>query len=142
MIDQESTAARPAVALVCGEPRLRRLLRLALEAGGYTVRDYPGLRDLAAPGTVAAAVVDLDSLRPRLVGRALHLRPPCLPETLPTVLISVYPAEVERPRAGPTDYLQPPFPADEIVRRVERLLRAAARRGVADRADGPLSPTR
>jgi DNA-binding NtrC family response regulator len=131
------------VALVCGEPRLRRILRLALEAGGYNVRECPRLRDLPASGTVAAAVVDLDSLRPRPVALDPYLHIAGLPETLPALLISVYPPEaVERPRPGPTDYLQPPFPADEIAARVERLIRAAARLGGAERPGGRLSSAR
>jgi hypothetical protein len=116
-------------------------LRLALEAGGYIVHDYSAPRDLPAPGAVAAAVVDLDSLRPPLVGGALHQRTRDLPETLPALLISVYPAEgEERRRAGPTDYVQPPFPADEIARRVARLLRAVGETDGAERGGGRLSP--
>ena len=128
---QEQPSPMPAtVALVCGEPRLSRLLRLALEAGGYGVRECSGPLEVAAPSAVAAAVVDLDSLRPRPVALGPHLRSHGLPETLPMLFISVYPAGVEeRPRPGPTDYLQPPFPADEVAVRVERLLHATGRPG-------------
>jgi DNA-binding response OmpR family regulator len=142
MSDEQLAPPRP-VALVCGEPRLRRLLRLALEAGGYAVRDCPRPRDLPPPSELAAVVVDLDSLRPRLLASLAHLRAHGLPDTLPALCISVYPVEPdEGARPGPTDYLQPPFPADEVARRVARLLAAAARRGAPDRADGPLSPAR
>jgi hypothetical protein len=143
MTPDEPTRVSLTVALVCREPRLRRILRLALEAGGYAVRDCPGLHALPTLGAVAAAVVDLDSLRPRPVSFDAYLRPSGLPARLPALLISVYPAEVgTRPHPVPTDYLQPPFPSDEIASRVERLLRAAGRPGAADRPSGCLSPTR
>ena len=143
MIREELTPAPPTVALVCGAPRLRRILRLALEAGGYDVRECLGLSDLAAADGVAASLVDLDSLRLRPAVRDAYLRTAGLPETLPTLFISIYPAEAEeRSRPGPTDYLQPPFPADEVARRVEGLLRAAGRPGAADPPDGFLAPTR
>ncbi|HZS02256.1 MAG TPA: hypothetical protein VFE37_26300 [Chloroflexota bacterium] len=135
--------APPLVALVCGEPRLRRLLQLALEAGGYAVRDCPRPRDLPAASELAALVVDLDSLRPRLRPPLAHLRAHGLPDAVPALCISVYPAEPEEmPRAGPTDYLEPPFPAGEVARRVGRLLGEAVSHGAPDRADGPLSPAR
>ena len=76
----------------------------------------------AAPATLAepvAAVVDLDSLHLcAAVGERLGA-----PDALPALFISVYPAELERlSRQGPTDYLQPPFPPEEVVRRLGVLL--------------------
>lgn len=138
---EATTSAPPTIALICGEPRLCRILRLALEADGYEVRECARLRELVALGAVAAAVVDLDSLRLRPAAREAYLRTANLSETLPTLFISVYPMEgAGRSRPGPTDYLQPPFPADEVARRVERLLRAAGRPGVADRPGDCLAP--
>jgi DNA-binding response OmpR family regulator len=142
MILDDPTQVPQTIALVCAEPRLRRILRLALEIGGYTVRDCPHLWDLPALGAVVAAVVDLDSLRPLPIALGPQPREYGLPDALPTIFISVYPAEVaEQPRSGPTDYLQPPFPADEIASRVGRLLRASGQPHAADGLGGSLSPT-
>jgi DNA-binding response OmpR family regulator len=134
---QEAPIPAPCtVALVCGEPRLRRILRLALEAGGYGVRDYRAPRDVPVSSVVVAAVVDLDSLRP-------YQSADGLPDTMPALLISVYPAEAEeRLRPGPADYLQPPFRADELISRVGRLLGATRAPDAADQIPGGLSPAR
>ncbi len=137
MTDEQLALTHQPVALVCGEPRLRRILRLALEAGGYAVRDCQQLRELPAPGELAAAVVDLDSLRPRPVAPGASLRACGVPDGVPALFISVYPAEPEDwPRHGLADYLQPPFPTDEVARRVERLLRQRGRGASAAAANG------
>ncbi|HLH26720.1 MAG TPA: hypothetical protein VK066_29705 [Chloroflexota bacterium] len=122
MTSQQAGAARPAVALVCGEPRLRRILRLALEREGYAVLDYAdGAWAGPAPAPVAA-VVDLDSLW--LCPTAVEqLGAHGAPDGLPALFISVYPAEPERlARNAPSDYLQPPFPADDVAVRLAALL--------------------
>jgi hypothetical protein len=138
--EQRAPASRP-VALVCGAPRLHRILRLALEAAGYAVRDCARLSDLPAATDLAAVVVDLDSLRPPLRASVADWRALGLPDALPALCISIYPAEPgASPRPGPSEYLQPPFPADEVGRRVQRLLDAAARLPAADQIAGPLTP--
>jgi DNA-binding response OmpR family regulator len=123
MMGPASTGGRPAVALVCGEPRLRRLLRLALERDGYVVLDYADGR-WPGPGLApAAAVVDLDSLG-RCLTAVEQFGVLGAPGGLPTLFISVYPAEPERlAHNAPCDYLQPPFPTDEVGVRLTALLR-------------------
>ena len=136
--DQRASTARP-VALVCGEPRLRRLLRLALEAGGYLVLDGAEEATWLAETNAIAAVVDLDSLR-RCARTTARLGPWGAPDRLPALFISVYPAApVDDRRAGPTDYLQPPFPPDELVRRLSRLLSGAERTSTACAANDLVS---
>jgi hypothetical protein len=104
---------------------LRRLLRLALEADGYLVLDYADEATWLAATEPVAAVVDLDSLR-RCARGVTRLGPRGAPDRLPALFISVYPAAPEEERrAGPTDYLQPPFPPDELLRRLGRLLTSA-----------------
>jgi DNA-binding response OmpR family regulator len=122
LYDWSPTAARPAVALVCGEPRLRRILHLALERDGYAVLDYAD-GPWAGPGLApVAAVVDLDSL-PLCPAAVDQLGAHGALAGLPVLFISVYPAEPERLALdAPSDYLQPPFPADEVVVRLAALL--------------------
>jgi hypothetical protein len=119
----------PLVALLCPEPRLRRILRLALESDGYRLVEWNAISPAVA---VEALVVDLDGLgwRPpaalAALGAAGLTDPPAL------LLISVYPAEAGAARgARPLEYLQPPFSPREFVTRLGRLL---------ERAPGRLSP--
>src|SRR5262249_31383113 len=84
------TPTRQPVALVCGEPRLRRILRLALESGGYRVLDYADRTTPLAGAEPVAAVVDVDSLG-RCPGAASRLGARGAPDRLPALFISIYP---------------------------------------------------
>ncbi len=121
-MDSSATiAAGLVVALVGRAPRLRRVLRLALEDADYHVLEG---ESLALPWTtVAAVVVDLDSLGLRPAGLLSSLRTRGLAAAAPLVLVSVYPPEGALPAwRGPLEYLQPPFAPAEIVYRIRRAL--------------------
>jgi hypothetical protein len=121
-------SAGPPILLLCREPRLRALLRLALQAEGYTVRDGIGPAAPPPPTSAAAVVVDLDSLDLQPAGTVAALAAAGVADATPLLLISVYPLElVSIPWVGPTAYLQPPFAPRELARRVGRVLGAPTR---------------
>jgi hypothetical protein len=110
---------QPTVALLCPEPRLRRILALALEMDGLLVCDWPpsGQGSDSKPRVVVA---DLDSLgwdATEAVGR--------LGVETPLLLISVYPQQLDGLSNGRSiAALQPPFRWRDFPRRVRCLLRA------------------
>ena len=101
------------VALLCPEPRLRRILALALEADGLLVCDWPH-------PTLSVVVADLDSL-----GWDAEEALRRLGAETPMLLISVYPQQLDDLNDGrAVAALQPPFRWREFTRRVRCLLRA------------------
>ena len=114
-----SSAERARVALLCPEPRLRRILALALEADGLLVCDWT-LSGGASDSKPCVVVVDLDSLgwNAREAVSRLGLETPLL-------LISVYPQQLDHlPNGRAVAGLQPPFRWRDFPRRVRCLLRA------------------
>ncbi len=139
MNEEKFAPAVQPVALVCGEPRLRRILRLALEVGGYVVLDYADDATAPAGSEPAALVIDLDSLH-WCPGAVARMGARGALDRLPAVCISIYPtAPEDERRQGPTEYLQPPFPADELVSRLRRLLTTSGGASTACAADNPPS---
>jgi DNA-binding response OmpR family regulator len=120
------STARPSVALLCPEPRLRRILGLSLEAAGLAIIDRPWPSSpLATPPSVVVA--DLDGLGWDLMTTLQHLANARLDDATPALLVSVYPYEADGLGSGrPLDVLQPPFSSQELTRRVHALLRRAA----------------
>lgn len=125
----------PVVAVLCPEPRLRRILRLALQADGRVVVEWrAGLAPSGPP--VALLVADLDSLRWPARCAIARLRQLGVAERTAVLLISVYPPdEGQFEGRGLLDYLQPPFGPRELAERAARLL---ARGGAP--ADGRAEP--
>src|SRR5262249_40583388 len=103
------------------------------------VLDYADDTTLPAGSEPAALVIDLDSLHrcPDTVARASARG---AFDRLPALCISIYPtAPEDERRRGPTDYLQPPFPADEVARRLRGLLKGHAQASTACGADNSTS---
>ena len=114
-----SSAEQPCVALLCPEPRLRRILALALQTEGLLVCHWPvsGQASELSPGVVVA---DLDSLGWDAT-EAVHR----LGLQTPLLLISVYPQQLDGLKNGRSvAALQPPFRWRDFPRRVRCLLRA------------------
>jgi hypothetical protein len=110
------------VVVLCPEPRLDRLLRMALEADGFCVDARPGgIVGRPSPG-VMAVVADLDSLGWRLETASAELAAIGFDDTIARVLISVRPPEPNDHLGSNSIYLQPPFSPREFVRRVKSLL--------------------
>ena len=104
------------IALLCPALRLRRIVRLVLEAAGYPVVDWDD--PTRPPRRVPAAVVaDLDSLGWVASEAPGRLSAAGIAPATPVLLISVYP---HLPNG--LAYLQPPFGPDELVARVRGLL--------------------
>lgn len=116
---QPHDAERVTVALLCPEPRWRRILALVLEADGLRVCDWP-VSARASETTPGVVVVDLDSLG---LDAAHAVRQ--LGGDTPVLLISVYPQQLDHLNNGRrVAALQPPFRWRELTRRVRCLLRA------------------
>ena len=122
-MDRERKIQR--VAVLCPQPRLRRLLRLSLVADGYDVVEWSSAnrpKDRCIDGIVA----DLDSLRQAAQGVLTLLGEWCIARTTPLLFISVYPLELQSLcHDGPYDGLQPPFPPEELADRVRHLFERA-----------------
>jgi DNA-binding response OmpR family regulator len=116
----------PLIALLCPEPRLRRILRLALESHGYRLVEWSGISRQVEP--VDAIVADLDGLGWRPPAALAALRAAGLANPPALLFISVYPPEAgETGDAGSLAYLQPPFSPREFLARVGQLLQRANR---------------
>jgi two-component system KDP operon response regulator KdpE len=122
-VDREQGIQRVArIAVLCPQPRLRRLLRVSLLADGYEVVEWSTASRPKNPG-VDAVVADLDSLRQEAQDVLTLLREWCVAEATALLFISVYPLELRSLRhGGPYDELQPPYPPDELSDRIRRLL--------------------
>ncbi len=109
------------------EIQIRRLLRVALEAGGYTVHDAAtGQEGLQAVAFRRPDVVLLDLGLPDLGGREVLRRLREWSE-VPVVILTVRDGEEEKVAAldaGADDYVTKPFSTPELLAR----LRAAQRR--------------
>jgi hypothetical protein len=115
-----SSAERPCVALLCPEPRLRRILALALETDGLLVCDCP-LPGQPSESDAAVVVADLDSLGWDATEAVRRLG-----VATPLLLISVYPQHLDDVNTGRfVAALQPPFRWRDFSWRVRCLLRAA-----------------
>jgi hypothetical protein len=132
---------REPVALLCPEPRLRRILRLALDADGFAVSESPD-PSVRLVSPVLAVVADLDSLRwswRTVTRRLVELG---AESSIPLLLISVVPIEPDH--VGPNwllDTLQPPFAPGTFIGRLRGLLARAEVRSGSDVAARGLDAT-
>ncbi|HSZ14640.1 MAG TPA: response regulator transcription factor [Solirubrobacteraceae bacterium] len=118
--------SRTRILVVDDDPSTRDLLRGMLERAGHEVREAEdgraGLRDLYA---VAPDLVILDVNMPQLDGWATLERIRDLSD-VPVLMLTAREAELERVRGlqgGADDYVVKPFGHQEIVARVQALLR-------------------
>jgi DNA-binding response OmpR family regulator len=129
---------KPRLLVVDDDEDIRALLRLILERGGYDVDDQPdGRAALRAFHTGRHDLVVLDVTMPDLDGWEILDRIRDLSE-VPVLMLTARESESDRVRglrAGADDYVTKPFDRDELLARVEVLLRRAPR------ADEPVSYT-
>ena len=140
----ESGVSRRCILVIDDDEDIRSLVRDLLERAGHDVREAPdgraGLRELYAQ---PADVVILDVGMPELDGWATLERIRDLSD-VPVLMLTAQDAELERVRglqAGADDYVAKPFGRQELVARVQALLRRSGGRGEqAERyADGLLT---
>jgi len=134
---------QPTALVVDDEIQIRRLLRVALEAAGYTVHEAPsGQEGLQAVAFRRPDVVLLDLGLPDLDGREVLRRLREWSE-VPVVMLTVRDSEEEKVAAldaGADDFVTKPFSTPELLAR----LRAAQRRARPEEKDavfthGPLT---
>ncbi|TMK79965.1 MAG: response regulator transcription factor [Actinobacteria bacterium] len=125
-----SASNKPRLLVVDDDEDIRALLRLILERAGYEVDEQPdGRSALRAFHTGRHDLVILDVTMPDLDGWEILDRIRDLSE-VPVLMLTARDSEVDRVRglrAGADDYVAKPFDRDELLARVEVLLRRAPR---------------
>jgi DNA-binding response OmpR family regulator len=118
------------VLVIDDEPDIRELLRNLLERAGYLVDEAPdGRAGLRAFHAVPPDLVLLDVGMPELDGWATLERLRDLSE-VPVIMLTARSGELDRVRGlthGADDYVSKPFGRQELLARVQALLRRAGR---------------
>lgn len=117
------------ILLIEDDPGIRKFLRVALEAHGFTLEeDASGKGGIAKTATMQPDLVVLDLGLPDMDGKAVIAR---IREwtKVPILILSVRQAEEEKVAAldaGANDYVVKPFGIAEMLARVRALLRSAS----------------
>ncbi|MBP0440103.1 response regulator [Tianweitania sediminis] len=117
------------ILLIEDDPGIRKFLRVALEAQGFTMEEEAsGRSGIAKAATAQPDLVVLDLGLPDLDGKAVIAR---IREwsQVPILILSVRQAEEEKVAAldaGANDYVVKPFGIAEMLARVRALLRSAS----------------
>ncbi len=121
----------PEILVVDDDPRLREVVRYALDRAGFTIREASdGAEALAAVAEREPELIVLDVLMPELDGieTCRQLR---RTSEVPIVFLSSRGEELDRVlglELGGDDYLTKPFSTRELVSRVKAVLRRTSKR--------------
>ncbi|MBI3969948.1 MAG: response regulator transcription factor [Chloroflexi bacterium] len=130
-------ANRAHILVVDDEPRYRKLIRFNLEAAGYRVSSAAdGEEALAALAAEMPDLMILDLRLPGIDGFAVCERVREF-ATLPIIVLTALAAEADKVRGlrlGADDYVTKPFSAQELLARVEAVLRRQRLAAVPARA--------
>lgn len=132
----------PTILVVDDEAQIRKFLRIALEANGFTVREAAtGGQGVAHAATDTPDLVILDLGLPDLDGKKVIER---VREwsAVPILILSVRQAEAEKVAAldaGANDYVVKPFGIAELLARVRALLRAGGGRSAQNEKQALIS---
>jgi DNA-binding response OmpR family regulator len=125
----------PTVLIVDDDPLLIALVRHKLQRRGYAVETAPdGGAGLEAARKLKPEIIVLDIMMPVLDGRSVlqHLREDPALAKVPVVMLSARGREediVDLLKLGASDYLIKPFSPEELVARIDRLVRNAEKAG-------------
>lgn len=132
---------KPRVLIVEDDPAIRAGVVAALESEGYqTVEAGDGATGLALAADAGIALVLLDIMLPEVHG--LHVLETIRERTpfLPVICLTALGEQEDRVRglkAGADDYIVKPFGLDELLARVEAVLRRSAGANTIHQADSP-----
>ncbi len=128
---------RPLILVVEDEPMLARIVCDALRQSGYDAASAPdGERGLAMFGELRPALVVTDVMMPRSDGFRLTRRIRSVDREVPILFLSARSSSddvVEGFASGGDDYLRKPFAMNELLARIEALLRRREGRRPAGR---------
>ena len=117
------------VSIVDDDQHFRDSLRRLMRSLGYAVEVFPSAADfLGSPRLVETACLIADIHMPAMTGVELHRHLIDAGYSLPTILVTAYPEEVDRTRAlndGVVCYLRKPIDETHLM----RCLGAALQRG-------------
>jgi DNA-binding response OmpR family regulator len=131
----------PRVLVVDDDAAIREALERALRAEGFAVRCAGGGHDgLQEAGAWAPDAIVLDVAMPDLNGRAVAARLRAAGARTPILILSARDEVEDRVaglQAGADDYLVKPFALEELVARLQALLRRAREAAVIEAAPSP-----
>jgi FixJ family two-component response regulator len=114
------------VSVVEDDQFFRESLRRLMRSLGYTVEAFPSAVDfLASPSLVETACLIADVHMPAMTGLELYRRLIDAGYTIPTILVTAYPDDVDRTRAlinGVVCYLRKPVDEAHLVRCLDEAL--------------------
>lgn len=124
--------AMSTVLVVEDDPAIRRGVVDALSFSGYHVREAPdGVEGLGQAASPDVDLVLLDILMPRKDGMQVLKELRQIRPSVPVIFLTAKGEEEDRVRGlrlGADDYVVKPFSADELIARVEAVLRRSAER--------------